>query len=147
MRLSAAAAVQNGAFSDFLAAEIGEETNGMTLSLLSALTRQGVDPWREAERLAGLSEPKAVQALTAIIERALGSAAKDDDTPVLAAGILQLLPRPGRPAAAPTASPGRTTGFQGLLAGLQLPSVERLPWWAVIAMAVAVALIAGRLIG
>lgn len=118
MRLSAAAAVQNGAFSDFLAAEIGEETNGMTLSLLSA-----------------------------IIERALGSAAKDDDTPVLAAGILQLLPRPGSPAAAASASPGRTTGLQGLLAGLQLPSVERLPWWAVIAMAVAVALIAGRLIG
>lgn len=136
MRLSAAAAVQNGEFSDFLAAEIGEESNGMSLSLLSALTRQGVDPWQEAERLAGLSEPKAVAQLTAIIVRALGSQAQD--APILAAGILQLLPRPGRAVAAPSAGQRPTAAASTLLIGLTLPPAETLRWWG---LAIAVVLV------
>jgi hypothetical protein len=36
---------------DFLFASIGEEQNGVTLSVVSALTRLGVDPWEEAARL------------------------------------------------------------------------------------------------
>ncbi len=139
MRLSASAAVQNGAFSDFLAAEIGEESNGMNLSLLSALTRQGVDPWQEAERLAGLSESKALAALTSIITRALGSGGREDDTPDLAARILRLLPRPGQAPASP--APRATSDSAGLLAGLTLPPPEILRWWT-ITLTIAIALIA-----
>ncbi len=138
MRLSASAAVQNGAFSDFLAAEIGEESNGMNLSLLSALTRQGVDPWQEAERLAGLQESKAVAALTAIITRALGSASHGDDTPDLAARILLLLPKPGQPPVSP--APRSTSDSANLLAGLTLPPPETLRWWA-IALTIVLALV------
>ena len=50
-------------FSDFLFASLGEEENGMTLSVVSALARLGFDPWREAARLADLPRPQAVAAL------------------------------------------------------------------------------------
>ena len=36
---------------DFLFAAIGEEQNGVTLSVVSALTQLGVGPWEEAARL------------------------------------------------------------------------------------------------
>ena len=32
-------------FDDFLCASIGEEKNGMTLSVMSAFARRNVDPW------------------------------------------------------------------------------------------------------
>jgi hypothetical protein len=39
-------------FDAFLFAPVGEERNGMLLSVLSALARLDVDPWQEAARLA-----------------------------------------------------------------------------------------------
>src|SRR5437764_15194754 len=42
----------------FLFAAVGPEPSGMSLSVISLLARLGVDPWREAGRLAGL--PKEV---------------------------------------------------------------------------------------
>jgi hypothetical protein len=54
-------------FSEFLYAPIGEEPNGIRLSVISALTRLGIDPWEEAARLAGLREDAAVQTLTVTI--------------------------------------------------------------------------------
>jgi hypothetical protein len=41
-------------FDDFLFAPIGEDGNGMLLSVLSALARLGFDPWEEAAKLAQL---------------------------------------------------------------------------------------------
>jgi hypothetical protein len=38
----------------FLFADIGIERSGMPLSVISALARQGFDPWQEAGRLARL---------------------------------------------------------------------------------------------
>jgi hypothetical protein len=35
-------------FGAFLFASIGEESNGMALSVISALARLGIDPWQEA---------------------------------------------------------------------------------------------------
>jgi hypothetical protein len=40
-------------YNDFLFAPIGEQANGMQLSVLSALARMNVDPWEEAARLVG----------------------------------------------------------------------------------------------
>ena len=39
-------------FDDFLYAPIGEDRNGMLLSVLSALARLDIDPWQEAAKLA-----------------------------------------------------------------------------------------------
>jgi hypothetical protein len=40
----------------FLFTTVGEEQNGMSLSVISALTRLGLDPRKEAGRLAGLTK-------------------------------------------------------------------------------------------
>ena len=41
-------------FNDFLFAPIGEDGNGMLVSVLSGLARLDVDPWQEAAKLAQL---------------------------------------------------------------------------------------------
>lgn len=86
-------------FAAFLFAQIGEEQNGMPLSVVSALARFGVDPWREAARLAGLPSKAAVDALAAMIPRISAGQDPGTDTRKIAARLVQLLPKPG---AAPT---------------------------------------------
>lgn len=50
-------------FDAFLTAPIGEESNGMTLSVLSGLSRLGLDPWDEAAWLSQQSKETAIAAL------------------------------------------------------------------------------------
>jgi hypothetical protein len=49
------------AYNDFLHAPLGHDAAGTELTVLSALTRLGLDPWAEAARLADLSRPAAAQ--------------------------------------------------------------------------------------
>jgi len=83
----------NSEFNDFLFAPIGDEGNGMTLSVISALTRLDIDPWREAARLADLSKENAVQAITPIIARIPGGQWALADAEAIAARLAALLPR------------------------------------------------------
>ncbi len=69
MSLPHSFALLNSEFGAFLYAPIGEERNGMPLSVVSALTRLDIDPWQEAVRLAGLRREEAVSALAQIIDR------------------------------------------------------------------------------
>jgi hypothetical protein len=55
------------AFNYFLYAPVGEESNGMVLTMLSALARCGVDRWREAARLSELPREAAAKRLVSII--------------------------------------------------------------------------------
>src|SRR6185503_7053629 len=59
--------LRTSAFNDFLYAPIGEEENGMVLTVLSALARLGVDPWDEAARLSEQPKEAATKRLTSII--------------------------------------------------------------------------------
>jgi hypothetical protein len=54
-------------FDAFLFASIGEERNGMLLSVVSALARLNVDPWQEAADLARLPTTTATRRLTSLI--------------------------------------------------------------------------------
>jgi hypothetical protein len=54
-------------FDAFLFASIGEERNGMLLSVVSALARLNVDPWHEAANLAQLPRTTATRRLAALI--------------------------------------------------------------------------------
>jgi hypothetical protein len=54
-------------FDEFLYAPIGEEENGMELSVMSALARRNVDPWHEAARLSRLPRAVATQELCVMI--------------------------------------------------------------------------------
>jgi hypothetical protein len=48
-------------FNDFLFAPIGEDRNGMLVSVRSGLARSDVDPWQEAAKLAQLSGEAATK--------------------------------------------------------------------------------------
>ena len=64
---SAAMGGQNPRFDAFLFAPVGEDRNGTLVSVLSALARFGVDPWKEAEALAKLPQPDATDRLDEMI--------------------------------------------------------------------------------
>jgi len=55
-------------FDQFLGASIGEDRNGTRLSVLSALARLDVDPWKEATSLARMPREAAAVRLTELIE-------------------------------------------------------------------------------
>ena len=80
-------------FDEFLGAPIGEDRNGTTLSVLSALARLDVDPWREAKSLARMPTGAAVARLTALID------ALPEETAggVSAADLVALLPKRNAP--------------------------------------------------
>jgi hypothetical protein len=59
--------LRTSAFNDFLYAPVGEEDNGMVLTMLSALARCEVDPWGEAARLSELPREAATKRLALMI--------------------------------------------------------------------------------
>jgi len=67
MALPARFSLLHSDLNDFLFAPVGADDNGMPLSVLSALTRLGVDPWEEAARLAALPKARAAAALAGLI--------------------------------------------------------------------------------
>jgi hypothetical protein len=83
-------------FNAFLFAPIGEGRNGMFLSVLSALARQDVDPWKEAAALARLPRADAVQRLTSFIAAQSDELPGRADPPTTAARLIALLPRYSR---------------------------------------------------
>ena len=54
-------------FDSFLFAPVGEEKNGMLLSVLSALARLDVDPWQEAATLTKMPAQDATLRLTSLL--------------------------------------------------------------------------------
>src|ERR1700719_4267178 len=56
-------------FDSFLFASVGEEVDGVPLSVLSALTRLGLDPRDEAARLSHLTKEAAADQLARMIAR------------------------------------------------------------------------------
>jgi hypothetical protein len=83
----------NPEFDAFLFAPIGEEGNGMSLSVMSALTRLNIDPWREAAQLSKLSKERAVEALSPIIARVPVGRWTAVDIPAIALRLVDFLPR------------------------------------------------------
>ena len=69
MGLRAEYALHHSGLEAFLFAPLWQEANGSMLSVLSALARLGMDPWKEAAVLAGKSRRDAATALAAILAR------------------------------------------------------------------------------
>ena len=80
-------------FNDFLFAPIGEDKNGMLLSVLSALARLDIDPWQEAAKLARLPVKAATERLSSLIAALPDWPAMHRDTRTIAASLIGLLPR------------------------------------------------------
>jgi hypothetical protein len=79
-------------FNEFLFASVGEEKNGAPLSVLSALTRLGFDPWGEAARLSGLPKETAARALAAAIALLPEGNWNVSDASAIAARLVDRLP-------------------------------------------------------
>jgi hypothetical protein len=97
MTYSASASRLGSEFDDFLFAPIGEDRNGMLLSVLSALARLDIDPWQEAAKLAGLPGETATLRLASFIVELPDEAAAHPDPATIAARLIALLPRPASP--------------------------------------------------
>src|SRR3984893_16803865 len=97
MALSARFSLLHSNLNDFLFAPVGEEQNGVTLSVVSALTRLGLDPWEEAARLTPLPKARAAEALAALIARLPISRTLSSDDLAISQRLVKLLPdqKPG----------------------------------------------------
>ncbi len=77
---------------EFLFATVGDEIDGVPLSVISMLIRLGLDPWEEAGRLSSLNKPEAIEQLAQLVAelpslpRPLGEARE------IAEGLVPLLP-------------------------------------------------------
>jgi len=83
-------------FDNFLFAPIGEESNGMMLSVISALARLDLDPWHEAVKLAELSGEIATTRLASLIAALPDAPLAHQNPAAIAARLVALLPRGGR---------------------------------------------------
>jgi len=106
-------------FDAFLFAPIGEDANGMAVSVLSGLARADLDPWQEASRLAGLPGDAAIQRMTALISALPDRATSSSEPGAIAVRLVALLPHPSEPTGE---SPKET--LQDVHAALNSH-----PWW------------------
>jgi hypothetical protein len=80
---------------NFLFATIGGEIDGVPLSVISALVRLGLDPWKEAGRLSSLSSREAVEQLARLIAELPGLFRPLGEAREIADGLVGLLPKHG----------------------------------------------------
>jgi hypothetical protein len=80
-------------FDDFLFAQIGEDRNGVLVSVLSALARLDIDPWEEAAELAELPEETATRKLSSLIAALPDGRSARPDPETIAPRLIALLPR------------------------------------------------------
>jgi hypothetical protein len=80
-------------FDDFLFAAIGEDSDGMPLSVVSALARMDLDPWHEAASLAAVSVEAATGKLTSLLAALPDPALRRLDPGTTAARLTALLPQ------------------------------------------------------
>jgi len=85
------------------------ETDEMTLSVLSLLARQDVDPWQEAARLTQLSKAQAVNSLAARIWKSNSEQWTQSEASIMAARLIELLPSNCRSSAWANDGNGRLT--------------------------------------
>jgi hypothetical protein len=79
-------------FDDFLYAAIGADRNKSPLSVLSALARLDLDPWREAAELSQLPKGIAAARLERLIARLPRGRGDEADLGAIADRLIALLP-------------------------------------------------------
>jgi len=81
-------------FDRFLYASVGDDNNGMPLTVLSALARMDVDPWEEASKLTQLPQESAVRQLASLLGALRNAPVAGLDLARIAAALIALLPCP-----------------------------------------------------
>jgi hypothetical protein len=119
----------------FLYAEIGQEENGMVLTVASAFARLGLDPWQQASVLARLSEAAATASLASLIGRlqfASHSEVPRGEVLAIASRLVPLLPKEAelpRPGEAAAAAPSRGSIAVWLFWGVLAAAVAYMVWF------------------
>jgi hypothetical protein len=90
-------ALGHSLYNDFLFAVVGEEGNGVQLTVLTALTRLGLDPWQEAASLSDLSRDAAARALAVTIAKLPEGGWKAADSGAIAVRLVARLPERSGP--------------------------------------------------
>jgi hypothetical protein len=88
-------------FDKFLFTALGDDQNGLPLSVVSLLARMNLDPWVEAGALAALPAEAAARRLAGSLDALTDPLLRQTNSETTIRRLLALLPRPG-PAAAPT---------------------------------------------
>ncbi len=82
----------HSAYNDFLFGSLGQDAAGTEVTVLSALSRLGIDPWEEAARLASLPRDAAAEALAATILQLPDRKGLESEAATIAARLVALLP-------------------------------------------------------
>ena len=99
----------NSPYNEFLFAAVGEDKVGLPLTVLTALTRLGFDPWREAERLSDLPREIASRVFAVTIAMLPEGNWRSSESEAIAARLVSWLPGQSTQAIAP-AEAGRIGG-------------------------------------
>ena len=115
-------------YNAFLFAAVGEDKVGLSLTVLTALTRLGFDPWREAARLSGLPRETAARVFAVTIAMLPEGAWKGSDSEMIAARLVNCLPE--RNAEVIRSVGGKRAGGAAAAAGriVEAPAVTWLIW-------------------
>ena len=138
MALRSEYALGHSEFNEFLFAFVGEESSGQQLTVLSALSRLGLDPWREAARLSEMPMQAATDALAATIGALPGGRWKASDLESIALRLVNCLPRRGSRSVGSARSEGT---------GAAKPASRALNWMFWLALGAALVLAVSRLNG
>jgi hypothetical protein len=133
--------LQKSDLNSFLFADVGTESNGMPLSVVSMLGRLGGDPWADAGRLARQTPEAATRELAEIITGTACSGRSSAEVMAIATRLAALLPtassRRAERQAARSEPPG--PGFPGIR-----NLATSLTWGAII---LGVMVLAARMLG
>jgi hypothetical protein len=80
-------------YDEFLFSSVGEVGAGMPLTVLSALARQGVDPWQEAANLTQMPRDVATQRLASWVAALHDGLLARGESGTIATRLIALLPR------------------------------------------------------
>jgi hypothetical protein len=80
-------------FNAFLFSPIGDDRNGMPLSVVSLLARRDLDPWQEAASLAAMPADAATRRLDSLIRALPDQPLTLPDSGTIAIRLIALLPR------------------------------------------------------
>ena len=81
---------------NFLFATVGDEIDGIPVSVISALTRLGLDPWKEADRLSALTTREAAEQLARLTAEIPGMCRSLIEARKIADCLVGLLPQHDR---------------------------------------------------